>query len=160
MRVSPHIGVLVVGRVHVVSCASSRRYAADVPDFRQSGRRNFELRLVLRRIPRCETECSGIESQGFGAGLVLSSRDAPGWPPRARRCGWSRHRAESLSVRPDPCDRRLHRDRLYGRLLGREGFGVGEDDLGTFTAGDAELRIGGGESLAIQQDVDVGSCRD
>ncbi len=36
-----------------------------------------------------------------------------------------------------------------------EGFGVGEGDPGTFAAGDGELRIGGGEGFAVEEDVDV-----
>jgi hypothetical protein len=36
-----------------------------------------------------------------------------------------------------------------------EGFGVGEADFCALAAGDGEQRIGGGEGLAVEEDMDV-----
>ena len=41
-----------------------------------------------------------------------------------------------------------------------EGFGVREDDVRALAAGDGELRVGGGEGFAIEENVDVAAGGD
>ena len=45
-------------------------------------------------------------------------------------------------------------------ILVVESFGVGKADVTALAAGDGELRVGGGERLAVEQDMDVAACRD
>jgi len=159
-RVAYVLKLFVVGRVHVGFMGVVAGGApTDIPDFGQVGVRGIEGGEFLEWVGS-ELRGQGFEGDGGVGSGDVQVEIAPCAPPEWFECSMlaavgeeAVGQAQSLAVGD------LVAVALVLFLI-IEGFGVGENDFGAFSAGDGELRVGGGQGFAVEEDVDVATCGD
>ncbi len=124
----------------------------------------------MRALERVGSEVSfqGFQGERVGASGDVEVEIAPGAPPeghedamRATVGEKAVGEAEGLAGMQDPFLAGVGKGIAvtFVFFVVVEGFGVGEDDAGTFAAGDGKFGVGGGEGFAIECQVDVNARR-
>ena len=147
-RVADVLELLVVGRVHVGFVGIEARGApADFPDLVEIGCAGLELGALLEGVGG-EVGLQRFERERFGAGGDVEVEIAPGAPPEGHEDAVlaavgeeAVGQAESLRGCFTPlsrCSRSIAIALVLVFVV--EGFGVGEDDVRAFAAGDGRVR--------------------
>ena len=143
--------LLVVGRVHVGFMGVEAGGApADLPDFVEFRVGGVEGGELLKGIGG-EVGGEGFQRERLVAGVDVEVEIAPGAPPERLEGAMLAAVGEEAVGQAKGLAVADLVTVAFVMVLVVEGFGVGENDLRALAAGDGELRIGGGEGFAVEE---------
>ena len=127
----------------------------DLPDLVELGVAGLQFGALLKGIGG-EVGGQRFERQRVGGGLDVEIEIAPGAPPERLENAVLAAVGEEAVVEAVGLAVTYVVAVAFVLVLVVERFGVGEADLRALSAGDGEARIGGGEGLAVEEDVERG----
>ncbi len=147
--------LLVVGRVHVGFMGVVARSApADFPYFGEVGVGGLECGAFLKRVGG-EVGFEGVEGERVVGSGDVEIEIAPGAPPERFKGAVGGAVGEKAVVEAEGGAIVDGVAVAFMALFVIESFGISENDMRAFAAGDGELGVSGGEGFAIEQNMDV-----